>query len=184
MLKGLKNDKGTVIMGRDWNSTLDFTTDRNGEEPHPQSVEVLRQIVLEHNLIDTWRNKYTNNKQYTGVKANNWRNSAARLDVTQTVKNRILNVIILPCGFSDHQLVFMDYLLSSVSKPLYYWCFNNNMLFDAFLCEKFSILWEFWKSVETDFINLIQWWEIGNMHIRTFCQQYTAFNHKVLKQAM
>ncbi|KAI4873887.1 hypothetical protein NFI96_008616, partial [Prochilodus magdalenae] len=57
----------TVLMGGDWNCTLDFVHDTNGEEPHPQSAAALSGIVSGFNLIDVWREKHPQVKQYTWV---------------------------------------------------------------------------------------------------------------------
>ncbi|KAI4877207.1 hypothetical protein NFI96_007832 [Prochilodus magdalenae] len=81
----------TVVMGGDWNCTLDFVHDRNGEEPHPQSAAALGSIVSGFNLIDVWREKHPQVKQYTRVRVSEGRVSAARLDrfyVSCSVRHR------------------------------------------------------------------------------------------------
>ncbi len=59
----LKNTLGSlsqedfVIVGGDFNCTLDFVVDRNGEEPHPLSAKVLKAIITQLGLVDVWREK-------------------------------------------------------------------------------------------------------------------------------
>ena len=43
------------VMGGDWNCTLDFTKDRNGEEPHLQSASALASVISTFTLTDVWR---------------------------------------------------------------------------------------------------------------------------------
>jgi len=49
--------KMCVIMGGDWNCTTNFVLDRNGQEPHLQSSNMLLKITQELKLNDVWRNK-------------------------------------------------------------------------------------------------------------------------------
>lgn len=44
-------DQVCVIIGGDWNCTVDFIIDRNGEEPHNESSVVLLKMIKELNLI-------------------------------------------------------------------------------------------------------------------------------------
>ncbi len=51
-------------------------------------------------------------------------------------------------------------------------------------CEKFKLFWETWKSDKGSFENIIEWWEVGKVHIRSFCQQYTSHSSLVLKKTL
>lgn len=46
-----------LIIGGDFNCTLDFVIDRNGEEPHPASAKVLKAMITQLGLVDVWREK-------------------------------------------------------------------------------------------------------------------------------
>ncbi len=52
-----------IVAGGDWNCTLDFTLDRNGEEPNAQSATSLAEVIQKLNLSDVWRehNPFINN---------------------------------------------------------------------------------------------------------------------------
>ncbi len=43
---------------------------------------------------------------------------------------------------------------------------------------------ETWKSDKGSFENTIEWWEVGKVHIRSFCQQYTSHSLLVLKNTL
>ncbi|CDQ66157.1 unnamed protein product [Oncorhynchus mykiss] len=94
-----------LVVGGDWNCTMDFTKDRNGEEPH--SVGVLRDILNQFDLVDVCRTKHPNTRQYTWVKVFCARVSAALLDrfyMSRNRSNRLLGATILLVGFSDHHI--------------------------------------------------------------------------------
>jgi len=41
-----------VIIGGDFNCTVDHILDRNHEEPHPGSADVFKSLINRHNLVD------------------------------------------------------------------------------------------------------------------------------------
>lgn len=97
-----------IVIGGDWNCTLDFKRDRNGEEPHVQSASCL--VVVLKNLIfsDVWRQQNASIKQYTWVKINYGRVSGAHLDmfcVSNNVKYKVVHAAIFPSSLSDHKLI-------------------------------------------------------------------------------
>ncbi len=60
--------------------TVDYSLDRNHEEPHFGSADVFKSLINRHNLVDLWRDVYPHVKQYTWLKINSNKVSAARLD--------------------------------------------------------------------------------------------------------
>ncbi|KAI4886392.1 hypothetical protein NFI96_001747 [Prochilodus magdalenae] len=177
----------TVVMGGDWNCTLDFVHDRNGEEPHPQSAAALSSIVSGFNLIDVWREKHPQVKQYTWVKVSEGRVSAARLDrfyVSCSVRHRTGQSAISPTGFSDHHLCTVDFLFVTHARKGCVWYFNRKLLQDKAFCESFKVFWHEWVSRKGEFETLIQWWEVGKSQIRTFCQDFTSYSTATLRTAI
>lgn len=57
-----------IVLGGDFNCTLDQAVDRNHEEPHPSSAEALRSLINHHSLIDLWRDSFPGFRQYTWLK--------------------------------------------------------------------------------------------------------------------
>ncbi|KAI4877209.1 hypothetical protein NFI96_028665 [Prochilodus magdalenae] len=174
-------------MGGDWNCTLDFVHDRNGEEPHPQSAAALGSIVSGFNLIDVWREKHPQVKQYTRVRVSEGRVSAARLDrfyVSCSVRHRNGQSGISPTGFSDHHLCTVDFLFVTHVRKGCVWYFNRKLLQDKVFCESFKVFWHEWASRKGEFETLIQWWEVGKSQIRTFCQDFTSYSTATLRTAI
>lgn len=173
----------TLVAGGDWNCTMDFTKDRNGEEPHSVSVGVLRDIINQFDLVDVWRTKHPNTRQYTWVKVFGARVSAARLDrfyMSRNRSNRLLGATILPVGFSDHHITMARLSISPGPRQASYWKFNVKLLQDATFCAGFQTFWERWRQQIEEYESLSQWWDVGKVQIRLFCQQYTALSSSVL----
>jgi len=49
-----KIDNACLVLGGDWNCTLDFTLDRNSEEPYPQSANSLSSIIKKYDLSEMY----------------------------------------------------------------------------------------------------------------------------------
>uniref|UniRef100_A0A3P9LKP2 Reverse transcriptase domain-containing protein n=1 Tax=Oryzias latipes TaxID=8090 RepID=A0A3P9LKP2_ORYLA len=185
----LKNcDPGDVIvMGGDWNCTLDFTLDRTGAEPHFQSSSVLSKIVSDSSLVDVWRLNNPQTRQYTWARNLGGKLSLARLDrfyITDSFRNRVYGCSIHPVAFSDHHLITLELHLGSSSKGSSYWHFNVKLLLDRVFCEKFEFFWELWRCRRSEFVSVSQWWEVGKAQIRVFCQQYTSHSTVTTKRAI
>lgn len=176
-----------VIMGGDWNCTVDFTLDRNREEPHLQSSTCLSQLLNQSKLMDAWRVKYPIVRQYTWVRVLNSSISAARLDriyLSDLFSSRLLRSFIYPVGFTDHHLVTIDVCTSTIARPRTYWHFNTKLIQDRLFSSKFETFWELWRAKKGDFSSLSQWWEVGKAQIRVFCQQYTSSSTTRIREAV
>lgn len=123
------------------------------------------------------------------MKVSNGSVSAARLDrfyISHNMRNKIVNTAITPTVFffSDHKLITVEYILTERKHGSYYWHSNVKLLDDKLFCENFKLLWEAWKSEKGTYESVIQWWEVGKVHIRGFCQQYTSHSSLVLKKTL
>jgi len=65
-LKNTHHDQ--LIVGGDFHCTLVFSIDRISGEPHPQSSRSLSNVIIHHDLIDAWRIKHPQTRQYTWVR--------------------------------------------------------------------------------------------------------------------
>ncbi len=77
VISSLINDD-FLIIGGDWNCTLDFTCDRDGEEPTFMSAVSLKEIIIQYGLVDIWRERNKEIKQYTWIKMTDNRVTTAR----------------------------------------------------------------------------------------------------------
>ena len=176
-----------IIMGGDFNCTLDFTLDRTHEEPHPQSSLHLKNITTHLDRLDTWRVKHPCARQYSWVRVSNNRVSVARLDrvyISRGLSSRLACSNICPVGFTDHHLVAMELITSPGERVRSYWCFNNKLLQDITFCKSFEVFWQQWKLRKPLFSSLKLWWEVGKAQIQVFCQQYTSHSTSRIKAAV
>lgn len=165
-----------ILVGGDFNCTLDFNYDRNHDEPNPQSARELAGVLTKFDLVDIWRNLHNRPKQYTWIKLNNGQLSGARLDRFYTQKhhlNRIIGSSIHPTSLSDHHLITAVLCLPTAQHSKSYWHFNIKLLQDTQFKETFKLFWNNWRKEKRCFSNLRQWWDVGKIQIKIFCQQFT-----------
>ncbi|KAI4874452.1 hypothetical protein NFI96_024313, partial [Prochilodus magdalenae] len=143
-----------VVMGGEWNCTLDSTLDRTGDEPHPQSAVVLVGVVRQCGMVDTWRERNQLVRQYTWVKISGARISAARLDWFYVS--------------SAHRNMFLKTEGGSYCR------FDLRLLQDEGFSALFRTFWEEWRLRKGEFKSLVSWWEVGKTQIKIFSQQYYA----------
>jgi len=181
------SQEDVLILGGDFNCTPDFVIDRIGEEPHPPSVKVLKAITSQFGLVDVWREKNKNVRQYSWLKVAVDRVSAARLDrfyLHNSLCNRVIGAYITPCIISDHQLISMNVVLSETKPQFFYWRFDIKLLQDVNFYENFKMFWNCWVEEKNDYENLLQWWEIGKTQIKLFCQQFMVHTSCKVKYEM
>ncbi len=176
-----------IVVAGDFNCTLDHTLDRNHEEPHSHSADKLQSLITYHNLIDVWRESFSQVRQYTWLKLNSNMISGARLDriyVRKNQRDKFYNSCIFPTSLSDHHFLSIDVTTSMNTLKLSYWKFNNKLLLDRNFVHSFTAFWEIWRERKVQFKSLSQWWDIGKVQIKLFCQSYSAYNKSFLHNKM
>ena len=182
-LKSCPPDNVLILSG-DFNSTLDHTLDRNHDEPHPQSANELRALIAYHGLVDVWREEFPGSRQYTWLKTNRNMLSGARLDriyVRKQDRGRFFKTSITPMGLSDHHYVTVSIVTTLYRPKSPYWRFNSRLLQDQGFVSSFTFFWETWRVEKARCKSLTQWWDLGKVQIRLFCQQYTANSTRAVK---
>uniref|UniRef100_A0A8K9XWG7 Reverse transcriptase domain-containing protein n=1 Tax=Oncorhynchus mykiss TaxID=8022 RepID=A0A8K9XWG7_ONCMY len=176
-----------MVLGGDWNCTVDFTVDSTAEEPHLRSATCLSGLLTEFELSDVWRVRNATVRRYTWIKVHEGRVSTARLDrlyVSEQYCSRVGRCAITPVGFSDHHIVTVDIHLSCPQRSSPYWYFNVKLLHDVMFCDRFLLFWGKWRVTKGNFESLRQWWEFGKAQIRVFYQQYTALSQIEVKETI
>ncbi|KAJ4426115.1 hypothetical protein ANN_26924 [Periplaneta americana] len=121
----LRHRYNQLILGGDWNCVLQAKNQSGSYNPSP----VLKTLVTDLNLIDTWENKHENNVTFTFHRQNN----ASRLDrfyINEAYTNDIYNVTVIPTPFSAQDCVLLSTITGTL-PPLYgrsYWKLNNSLL--------------------------------------------------------
>ena len=165
-----------LFLGGDFNCTENPTLDRNHLEPHPASSARLRRLMEGCELKDVWRGFHLNARQYTWSHSRDNMLSLARLDRFYCFKHHFgvfKQCVITPVGFSDHCLVQCFVYIQNVKLHSAYWHFNTGLLNDNSFKEGFACVWGIHQSQKSSFPSLQQWWDIGKVQVKLFCQQYT-----------
>lgn len=108
-LSNVQQGRIIVLVG-DFNCTLDHTLDRNHEEPHSPSANVLNKLIIYHDFVDVWREAFPNVKQYTWIKVNSNLVSAARLDriyIQRSVREKSFLIAVLHRPFCQTITIYL-----------------------------------------------------------------------------
>lgn len=151
-----------IILGGDFNCTLNPTFDRHGStERYPQLANKLRDIVISANLGDSWRDLYNNKIAYTFVTPGN-ASSSSRLDrlyCTQSI-TKALNSAKISISFSDHFAYTIWVNVKKTYTPPPYWKFDNHLLQDDCFVqtlETFIVEETAKRPINSD--TLCHWWD-------------------------
>lgn len=177
----------TIVLAGDFNCTLNHTLDRNHEEPHSKSADVLQSLIIHHSLVDVWRESFPQTRQYTWMKVNRNMVSGARLDriyVQKSKRSHFYKSCIVPTALSDHHFISTDITTAESTSKHAYWKFNSRLLLDHNFVHSFTYFWEIWREKKTQYKSLSQWWDIGKIQIKLFCQQYTGYFKNSLANEM
>ena len=175
---------GVMIVGGDFNCTLDPNLDRLGTptEHRPQISMALRNAMARLSLCDVWRRQNPNVKSYTWHRnnpSNQYGVSKARLDrlyIPKSFLSLTNSCNILPCSLSDHSTVTITLQPPSTNsyKRSAYWHFNNSLLEDNTYKQIIEDFWTSWRKKRNDFPNICVWWDFGKTQIKTLTQMYAS----------
>lgn len=129
------NDDKTFIIGGDFNTVLDIEMDKkNGRhDTHKLCRQKLKTLIDDHNLVDIWRKKHPNLKQYT------WHSSHkppifSRLDYFLISDNLIHSALSSEQKVSyksDHSIVLINIDTTNLTRGPGYFKLNNSLLLDT-----------------------------------------------------
>ncbi|CAM2114667.1 unnamed protein product [Caretta caretta] len=80
---------------------------------------------------------------------------------------------IRPAPFSDHHLATITVSLHAERPGPAYWHFNNSLLEDESFMTSFREFWLAWREQWRAFPSVRRWWDLGKVHAKLFCRDYT-----------
>ena len=127
------NKEHRIIVGGDFNVTLDSDLDCSGGKPFKkESVKQIQDLCLDFDLVDIWRIRNPECKRFT------WRQKSPfiqrRLDywlINDSSQDDIEKSDIIPSINSDHSAILLHF--NSLDKPEYgpsFWKFNASLIDD------------------------------------------------------
>ena len=161
---------GLIIIGGDWNE-IQNPIDRLSKGKPKKAVNSLKLLIKEGRLVDIWRKKFPNLKQFTW-KRKNVKNEASRIDYFLTQKeiiHKIISTDIRPVliKYTDHQAVSMVIDVENVVRGPGYWKVNNSLMNDVqYELMMIKILNKYNNMTSNDKITKQIIWDLCKIEIR------------------
>ena len=146
-------------------------------------MKELNILKTDYDLVDSWRMKNPNNRQYTWSNTSQTRQS--RIDriyvPTQWFKGGRSRIIPFP--WSDHDIVITDlHIPKTVPRGHGTWKLNLSLLEDSVYKETIKSFLYKWKDKKTLFSGITQWWDALKHFIRGVSMQFSKNKNKQLKE--
>ena len=162
-----------VIMCGDFNMVEDLEMDRHGGRPRPLhtwGMESLQKIKNDFQLVDIWRHRHPNKKQFTWHCPHVGKDIRSRLDrfyASSQICENLNEVVIEPFSWSDHETVIMEFSLpGQTQRGPGYWKLNTTLLKDQDYLNLVKDFWEGWRLKKSEFSSISQWWDFGKRRIQ------------------
>jgi exonuclease III len=167
------------ILCGDFNTVVNPHLDRLGCNPSsywaynwPRSLRLLTERC---DLIDIWRSKHPDERNYTWSRANG--SQASRLDmfwISSPLSMHVLDVDIFPFFRSDHSYVYLRVALPSMpDRGPGVWKLNASLLknkaYEAQICD----FWQSWQDEKSSFPSLAVWWDAGKKRIKHLSRAFS-----------
>ncbi|CAM2098380.1 unnamed protein product [Caretta caretta] len=173
---GTLDPQECLVLGGDFNTTLE-ERDRSGTKQCLAAMDILREIVIHHSLVDVWRDHHPDDAlMFTFVRVEARRSRYSRLDriyLSRLHLSQAHSSSIRPAPFSDHHLATVTVSLCAERAGPAYWHFNNSLLEDVGFVASFREFWLVWRGQRHAFPSARRWWDLGKVHIWLFCCDYT-----------
>ncbi|CAM2097772.1 unnamed protein product [Caretta caretta] len=165
-----------LVLGGDFNTTLE-ERERSGAEQSPTAANILRGIVEHHSLVDVWHDHHPDDTStFTFVWVEAHRSHYSRLDriyLSRFHLSQAHSSAIRLAPFSDHHLVTVTISLHAERPGPAYWHFNNSLLEDKSFVTSSREFWLDWREQWRAFPSVWRWWDLGKVHAKLFCCDYT-----------
>lgn len=161
-----------IILG-DFNSVLNNNLDIISGRPHNvKEVNKFNELLKKLGLIDLWRLKHENAKEYSWSSTNPF--IARRIDfclVNENVINDCVSCEIISTAHSDHRAVCIELTDDTFQKGPGYWRFNNSFLTDPDFLDEMNKNLNNWVKNE-DAVDEQEQWELCKLKIKQFCSDF------------
>ena len=177
------NKEHRIIVGGDFNVTLDSDLDCSGGKPFKkESVKQIQDLCLDFDLVDIWRIRNPESKRFTWRQKNPF--IQRRLDywlINDTSQDDIEKSDIIPSINSDHSAIFLQ--LNSLDKPEYgpsFWKFNASLTDDDDFVKLINESVPMWLKEFDEVTDKILLWDFIKYRIRQASIKYSK--EKALKK--
>lgn len=179
-------DSSKIIIGGDWNVTLEQNDRINCTESKTELVNKMKLILHQYQLSDVWRSFNPSKKQYSfrGLQQNH---PMSRIDRFY-IKNRDLNLVrstaIIP-SFSDHSAITIAFNTSRVFFKPPYWKMDLAALKSKQYQEIIiNIISHFEARAEIPESNINKLWDELKQEIQIASQRFMKYFHLQAKEKL
>ncbi len=165
MISWIDPDIETFIAG-DYNCVLNSDIDRmNCTGKNDVGQVDLKNIMNMFCLEDIFRRRWPDRKCFS------WRcgDKASRLDywlISESLDNQTDSVEYLPCTFSDHGFVKLNFRINETPHGKGVWKMNSKTIESKLFRNTFTSWWEHFKTKKSEYSNTQTWWDIGKKKIK------------------
>ena len=180
-------DAFQIFLG-DFNMVLNNMIDIISGHPHPlREVSCFKKFVEKYNLVDSFRYKFPNKKEYSWSQLRQTTNGstfiARRLDyilISQGLCPFINNIQMIPFTGTDHKGVFLELKLISNQRGPGYWRFNDLLLENRdFISDMTDFIVSYLNNLKSEKIfNHRLIWDLLKTGIRDRCLSFVR-NRKI-----
>ena len=158
-----------LIIGGDFNAHLDPELDKAGGKTNKtDSVKNIIDITIAFDLVDIWRIRNTDKRQYT------WRQKRPliqrRLDywlISDCMQDIIGHTDIIPSIKSDHSAITLQInSITDQARGPSHWCFNSSLLSDEKYIELISAKYDEWIQEFAEVHDNRLLWDLMKYRIR------------------
>ena len=184
----LSHNKYSWLLGGDFNIVMNMDLDYMGcrTSMNTKSRDMVISILDKYNLVDIWRKKNPNKKQFTFRQKNPV--VLSRLDylfISSKLENDVKKCEILVSITPDHSGVSLQFgnVINTHSFGKSYWKFNSSLCRDNDFVNKLnSKIKELGHTWQDKFSDKIIFWDFIKMKLREFIMKYASEKAKIRRE--
>ena len=167
------SDDHKNIIGGDFNCIANVRLDKVGGNPNARQLAAatLQTICALHNLVDIWRDRHKDERNYTwtGRHPTNGSFIRTRIDkflISRSLYPLVTDTSIKPFAHSDHDYVSLTLNFDEKQRGPGYWHFNNELISDAAFEAEINDFWTDWQTKYNNFDDPLAWWDKAKQHFK------------------
>ena len=165
------------------NTVFDRGLDRSGsdiDDTSRESTPFLIRLFDSCAVVDIWRALHPSDRSFTWLRPNSAAVSRMNLVALPTFWLPFVSSFNhLPCPFSDHCVVALSFAVPQVlTGGPEVWKLSVSVLVEEEYFSLISSFWASWRERKSDFLTVMDWWEVAKSKIKglsvTYCKARAA----------
>ena len=179
------NDETCIIIGGDFNCTLNILEDRTNKQKYPDvGHKELHEVIKKHSLEDVWRRRNPQKREYTWDGGEN-RKIKSRIDywlISQKIDPNVIECKNIEAPFSDHCLVEIVIQNSEAERGPGIWIMNVEVLKSPIFDKCFKELWRHAINNKTKYTDAKIWWDSTKNEIKDLAMWVSSQTNRQMKE--